>query len=256
MKVVFFCGGLGTRLRGHQDTTPKPMVSIGQRPILWHLMMYYAHYGHRDFILCLGYLGNQIKDYFVNYREWHSNDFELRGDSGEPVLLNKDISDWKITFVDTGLHSNIGERLAAVRPFIGDDPYFLANYSDGLSDLPLDRYVHTFLEKNKVASFACVRPSQSYHVVDLEEDGTVVGLRSASESDTWINGGFFAFSQRIFDYLGEGEELVEEPFQRLIVESELTAYRHSGFWACIDTPKDKKAFDEMESRNHRPWQVW
>ncbi|MEM1190838.1 MAG: sugar phosphate nucleotidyltransferase [Pseudomonadota bacterium] len=256
MKVVFFCGGLGTRLRGHQDTTPKPMVSIGQRPILWHLMMYYAHYGHRDFILCLGYLGNQIKDYFVNYREWHSNDFELRGDSSEPVLLNKDISDWKITFVDTGLHSNIGERLSAVRPFIGDDPYFLANYSDGLSDLPLDQYVQTFLEKDKVASFACVRPSQSYHVVDLEEDGTVVSLRSASESDTWINGGFFAFSQRIFDYLGEGEELVEEPFQRLIVDSELTAYRHSGFWACIDTPKDKKAFDEMESRNYRPWQVW
>ena len=256
MKVVLFCGGLGTRLREYSETVPKPMVNIGYRPIVWHLMKYYAHFGHTEFILCLGYRGDLIKQYFINYDEWLSNDFRLGGSSKEIHLYNRDIADWKITFADTGLHSNIGQRLTAVRRYLEDDAVFLANYSDGLSDLPLGRYLEDFYDKERIGSFVCVRPSQSFHAVSLGGDGLVRDIRHVGDTDLWINGGFFAFKQEIFDYLKEGEELVEEPFQRLIGLQQLTAYRHEGFWACMDTFKDKQALDDMNARGDTPWQVW
>lgn len=256
MKVVLFCGGLGTRLREHIETDPKPMVNIGHRPILWHLMKYYSHYGHNEFILCLGHKGAQIKQYFIDYAEWVSNDFELIGASNEMRLFNQDIADWKITFADTGLNTCIGQRLRAVRNYIGDDEAFLANYSDGLSDLPLDEYLNFFRSEDKVASFVCAHPSHSFHTVEFGADHLVQDVRPASEANVWINVGFFALKQAIFDYLGEGEDLVEEPFQRLIADRQLLAYPHKGFWACMDTYKDKKAFDEMDERGERPWQVW
>ena len=139
MKVVLFCGGQGMRMREFSETIPKPMVPIGYRPIMWHLMRYYAHFGHKDFILCLGYRGDSIKEYFLNYKEWLSNDFVLSGGGADVQLLSSDIDDWRITFVDTGTHSNIGERLRAVRPHLEGEEIFLANYSDGLTDAPLDR---------------------------------------------------------------------------------------------------------------------
>jgi len=141
MKVVLFCGGLGTRLREHSDTIPKPLVNVGYRPIVWHLMRYYAHFGHTEFVLCLGYRGDLIREYFLNYREELTNDFVLRPGTGDVELLSRDISDWKITFVDTGLHSNIGQRLLRARRFVENEPMFLANYADGLSDLPIDQLV-------------------------------------------------------------------------------------------------------------------
>lgn len=256
MKVVLFCGGLGTRLREHTEAVPKPMVNIGYRPILWHLMKYYAHFGHNEFILCLGHMGDQIKQYFIEYTEWMSNDFEISGTTGEIRLFNRDIADWKIVFADTGINTSIGQRLAAVKPYIGDDEVFLANYSDGLSDVPLNEYLNIFNTEDKVASFVCARPSQSFHTVTIGEDRLVQDIRPASHADIWINVGFFAFKQQFFDYLHEGEDLVDEPFQRLIAEKQLLAYPHEGFWACMDTYKDKKAFDEMDERGDRPWQLW
>lgn len=256
MKVVLFCGGLGTRLREHSDTIPKPLVTIGYRPILWHSMRYYAHYGYREFILCLGYRGDLIREYFLNYRDEMSNDFTLHAASGRVDLHTRDVEDWKITFVDTGLHSNIGQRLLRIRPYLGDDEVFLANYADGLSDLPLDDFIEDFRRKKSVASFASVRSSQSFHAVHADAAGTVTHVGAMPEQAIWINGGFFAFRRDIFDVVEEGDELVEAPFARLIARQQLITYRWNGFWQCMDTLKDKISFDRMEARGECPWMVW
>ncbi|MCC6604337.1 MAG: glucose-1-phosphate cytidylyltransferase [Anaerolineae bacterium] len=256
MKVVLFCGGLGTRLKEYSETIPKPMVDIGYRPILWHLMRYYAHYGHKDFILCLGYRGDAIKNYFLNYNECLSNDFVMSQGGRDIRLYSHDIEDWSITFVETGLNSNIGQRLMAVKPYLEGEEVFLANYSDGLTDLDFDAYMDHFYAQNKIASFLCVQPSQSFHVVSLGEGSTVTGIRPVMDADLWINGGFFAFRQEIFNYMQPGEELVQQPFQRLIAENQLIGYRNPSFWACMDTFKEKKLFDEMYASGSTPWAVW
>ena len=258
MKVVLFCGGLGTRLREHSDTIPKPLVNIGYRPILWHLMRYYAHYGHRDFILCLGYRGDLIRQYFLDYQETMTNDFSLTGigsDRRIDVHL-RDTDGWKITFVDTGLHSNIGQRLLRVKKHVEGEEVFFANYADGLSDLPLDRQLEDFHRRGVVASFAAVRSAQSFHAVHMGADGLVTRLGLMPEQELAINGGYFVLRKTIFDYLHEGEELVEAPFGRLISERRLAAFRWDGFWRCMDTFKDKIDFDRLEARGECPWMVW
>ena len=256
MKVVLFCGGLGTRMRDYSESIPKPMVTIGYRPILWNLMKYYAHYGHKEFILCLGYKGDLIKEYFLNYNECLSNDFVLTNGGKDVLLYNSDISDWTISFVDTGLQSNIGQRLKAVERYLKDEDVFLANYADGLTDLPLPVYLEQFHQTNKIASFLCVQPSQSFHIVSVGEGNIVTNISPVKQSDLWINGGFFAFKKEIFDYIQDGEELVNEPFQRLIKKKELIAYRYSGFFGAMDTFKEKQQFDDMYNRGERPWAVW
>jgi glucose-1-phosphate cytidylyltransferase len=256
MKVVLFCGGLGTRLRDHSDTIPKPLVTIGYRPIVWHLMRYYAHFGHKDFILCLGYRGDLIREYFLNYREELTSDFVLHSGSGKVELLSDDASDWSITFVDTGLHSNIGQRLLRVRRFVENEPLFLANYADGLSDLPLDKLVALSERKKATACFASVRSQQSFHAVGASDDGVVERVGPMNEGELWINAGFFALRSDVFRYINEGEELVEQPFARLIEERRLVTYRHEGFWQPMDTFKDKIAYDRMEAKGNCPWMLW
>ena len=237
MKVVLFCGGFGSRLREHAGTIPKPLVTIGSRPILWHLMRYYAHYGHREFILCLGYRAELVHEYFA---------------SDADALAE----DWDVTLVDTGMHTSVGERLKAVAPQLKDEEIFLANYSDGLSDLPLDPYLEAFRGSNAVATLVSVRPSQTFHVVDVDDRGMASAIRSVRDAGVWINGGFFAFRPAIFDYLHDGEDLVESAFPRLIDEGLLRAHRYDGFWAAMDTLKDKVAFDELEASGSAPWMVW
>ena len=256
MKVVLFCGGLGTRLKEYSEIVPKPMVDIGYRPIMWHLMRYYAHFGHKEFILCLGYRGDMIKDYFRNYDECLSNDFVLRRGGREIQLVNSDIDDWTITFVDTGQNANLGERLMAVKPYLDGEEEFMANYTDGLTDLHLPTYIEHFHEGNATAGFVSVQPSQSFHVVRVGENDRVRSIEPASKSGLAINGGFFIFKHGIFDYMREGEELVIEPFQRLIGEEQLMTYRHEGFWACMDTYKEKRMFDDMYATCNTPWAVW
>ena len=256
MKVVLFCGGLGLRIRDAENV-PKPMVEIGYRPILWHVMKYYAHFGHKDFILCLGYRGDVIKKYFLNYDECVSNDFILTHGGRTLELLNSDIQDWKITFADTGTHSNIGQRLKAVEKYLDGEQEFLANYSDGLTDLPLPEQIAEFRRHDKIASFLSVKPNLSYHLVEMKDGTGLVGaITDVARSDLRINGGFFLFKKDIFTYLREGEELVHEPFQRLIQENQLLGYRYDGFWASMDTFKDKQNLEDLYSKGSAPWEVW
>jgi glucose-1-phosphate cytidylyltransferase len=256
VKVVLFCGGLGTRLREHSDTIPKPLVTVGYRPIIWHLMRYYAHFGHKDFVLCLGYRGEMIREYFLNYRDCLSNDFVLSLPEREVQLLKRDVQDWRITFVDTGLHANLGQRLRRVKHLLDGEPMFLANYADGLSDLDLNAQIADFQAGDSVASFLAVRPAQSFHSVAADGDGRVTSIQSMHRSDVWINGGFFCLRNSVFDVLHEGEELVEQPFQRLVAQRKLHARKHEGFWGAMDTFKDKITFDRMEAKDECPWMVW
>ncbi|MDZ7956880.1 MAG: sugar phosphate nucleotidyltransferase [Aulosira sp. DedQUE10] len=255
MKVVLFCGGLGTRMRDYSESIPKPMVNIGYRPILWHVMKYYAHYGHKDFILCLGYKADLVKSYFLNYNEWLSNNFTLTGGS-KIQLFNHDIQDWNITFVDTGLTANIGQRFKAAEEYLEGEEVFLANYSDGLTDLHLPTYIDNFYQRDKIGSFLCVRPSQSFHLVDIGENDLVHDIKDVKQREIWINGGYFIFKKDIFKYINYGEELVLEPFQRLIAQEQLIAYKHTGFFGVMDTFKEKQVLDDMYTQGHRPWEVW
>jgi len=256
MKTVLFCGGLGMRLRDHAENVPKPLVPIGYRPIMWHLMKYYASFGHKDFILCLGHRADLIKEYFLKYDETVSNDFVLREGGRKVDLLGSDIQDWTITFVDTGMSSNIGQRLRLVQPFLAGEEMFLANYSDGLSDVPLPSMIDFLARSDAVACFAGVAPTQSFHLVRVDEGGRVESIRHVRDFGMRVNGGYFVFRKEIFDWLRPGEELVEEPFQRLAAAGRLLAYPHDGFWACMDTFKDKQLLEDMYSRGQVPWEVW
>lgn len=256
MKVVLFCGGLGMRMRDFSEQIPKPMVNVGHRPIIWHLMKYYAHFGHKDFVLCLGHKAEFIKDYFLKYDECMSNDFVLSEGGARLDLIHKDIHDWQITFTDTGARTNIGGRLRNVRRFVQDEEVFLANYTDNLSDLDLEKMIDQFLETDAVAGFLCVKPNVSYHFVQCTAEGRVSGLVNAQKAELWTNGGFFVFRQEIFDYIHEGEELVEAPFHRLIDAGLLFTYKHGGFWACMDTFKEKQQLDDLVLAGSPPWQVW
>jgi glucose-1-phosphate cytidylyltransferase len=256
MKVVIFCGGLGMRLREVGDDVPKPMVPIGSRPILWHLMKYYAHYGHTDFILCLGYRADTIKKFFLNYEETCSNDFVLSNGGREIELMNRDISNWRITFADTGLNANIGQRLMAVRQYLDGEETFLANYADGLTDMHLPSVIERFESGGKIANFVSVRPNLSFHAVSARPDGGVREIKPVMETDLRINGGYFLFRREIFDYMRPGEELVAEPFERLIAANELHTYQHDGFTASMDTFKDRQHFEELHAMGNAPWEVW
>jgi glucose-1-phosphate cytidylyltransferase len=255
MKVVLFCGGAGMRLRGYADDVPKPMVPIGTRPILWHLMKYYAHFGHKDFILCLGYKGNCIKDYFLHYDEAVSNDFVWSQGGKKVQYLSRDIDDWTITFVETGVNCTIGERLKAVQPYLEGEEAFLANYGDGLSDLPLPHVIEQFHQRKAVASLLLVQPTASFDIVGAVPDGEVTNICPLNQSNIWINGGFFVLRNEIFSYIQPGDELVREPFQRLIDKRALLAYKYSGFWQCMDTFKDKQHLEEL-NQGSAPWKVW
>lgn len=255
MKVVLFCGGAGMRLRGYADDVPKPMVQIGSRPILWHLMKYYAHFGHKEFILCLGYKGGVIKDYFLNYDESVSNDFVLSNGGRTIHYLNRDIDDWTISFVDTGVAANIGQRLKAIEPHLNRDEMFLANYGDGLSDVNINDIIDKFRGSTAIASLLLVQPTASFDIVRVGSSDAVASVDPLSRSEIWINGGFFVMRREIFQYIRPGEELVREPFQRLIKKRALLAYKCPGFWQCMDTFKDKHALDELDQTT-APWKIW
>jgi glucose-1-phosphate cytidylyltransferase len=256
MKVVLFCGGLGTRIRDYAENVPKPMVPVGHSPILWHVMQYYHHYGHSDFVLCLGYKANIIKQWFLDYRPAIYNDFVLSEHGTKIRMLGTVQEDWRATLIDTGIWRNIGDRLAAVREHVKDEEMFLANYSDGLSDAPLPEMIEFFRQTGKIACFLAIRPSFGYHIVDFTEDGRVRAFCTSRDSETWINGGYFIFRPRIFEFMRPGEELVVEPFQRLIDAGELVAYRHRGFWASMDTLKDKQLLEDMLEKGKTPWLPW
>jgi glucose-1-phosphate cytidylyltransferase len=234
MKVVLFCGGLGMRLYPTTRRTPKPLVTIGKEPILWQLMKYYAYFGHKDFILCLGYKGDSIERYFSKHNR----------------------NDWKITFVDTGLHSTLANRLKAVERYLDGEDKFLVNYSDAVTDLHLPTLIDFFNRHEKIACMLSVKPFHSYHTITSDGNGLVRDITPFAQSKERINGGFFIFKNEIFNYIQKDEELVEEPFRRLILEKELIAYEFNGFWANMDTYKDKQKLDELALKGKAPWRVW
>jgi glucose-1-phosphate cytidylyltransferase len=253
MKVVLFCGGLGTRIREYSETIPKPMVPIGAHPILWHIMQYYSDYGHRNFILCLGYKSNVIKDYFLNIKPTLGVDCVISNFGKKVEVLGAAAPDWRIALVDTGVWRNVGERLMAIKHHVQDEEIFLANYSDGLTDAPLDQMIDFFKRSGKLGCFIAVRAPFNFHLVEFESEGYVRRLRSSQEADVWINGGYFIFRNEIFDYIRDKEELVLEPFNRLIEADQLVAYRYEGFWRAMDTLRDRQLLEEMVERGEVPW---
>jgi glucose-1-phosphate cytidylyltransferase len=263
VKVVIFCGGMGVRMGEATQTIPKPMIQVGPKPILWHIMKWYASWGHTDFILCLGYKADRIKHYFLTYHEALGNDFVLSngGNGSHQIELlgenpdEMDVKNWRITFVDTGVHSVVGERLKVIEPYVADEPLFLATYGDGLTDAPLDDMIERIDESGKTGLFISVTPRVEYHVVDADEDGVVRSVEHLPKTDVRINGGFFVFRQGIFDVLGPGEDLVNEPFARLIAQEELLAYRYEGFWEPMDTMKDKQKLDALYEGGSAPWRI-
>jgi len=234
MKVVLFCGGFGRRLYPYTENIPKPLIYIGNKPIIWHLMKYYSYFGHKDFILCLGYRANQIKKYFTRLR----------------------MKDWRITFIDTGLYSNVGQRLKAVANYLDGQRMFLANYSDVLTDLHLPLLIDFFVNNKKICCFLSVKPYQSFHILSIKENSLLEKILRVDQSDIKINGGFFVFKKDIFRYIYEEEDLIDEPFQRLIKKQEIMAYKYNGFWACMDTFKQKEQLDDMYYSGRAPWEVW
>ena len=253
MKVVLFCGGLGTRIREYSENIPKPMVPIGNSPIMLHVMQYYSQYGHKDFVLCLGYKANTIKEFFLNYKPQTYMDCVVSGFGSKVELLGRPEEEWRVTLLDTGIWRNIGQRLWAVRDHVQNEEMFLANYSDGLTDVNLDHMVETFKKSDKLACFLAVRPPLTYHLADIGEDGSVAAFRSSDRSDIWINGGYFIMRPEIFDYMRDGEELVLEPFSRLIAEDKLMAYRHESFWRSMDTLRDRQTLEDLVEEGEMPW---
>jgi len=257
MKVVLFCGGEGMRLRGYSEDVPKPMVTIGSRPLLWHVMKYYAHFNHKDFILCLGYKANVIKNYFLEYEESVSNDFVLSQGGRKLEFTQRDIDDWTITFVDTGLRSTIADRLRLIEPYLAGEDMFLANYSDGLTDFYLPDMIDHFSRRESYASFLSVQPrSSSLDTVESIDDGSVQAIKPMRDANIWVNGGYFVLRKEIFNYIRPGEELVYEPFQRLIRDGKIWSPRYDGFWQCMDTFKDKQILEELEASGAAPWCLW
>ena len=274
------------RLREYSESIPKPLVEIGDRPILWHIMKYYAHFGHKDFILCLGWRARAFKQYFLDYDECVSNDFTLSfgperrglndrrgggrdGDAAAPQipqqarrhsrrvqLAARDLHDWNITFCDTGTASSIGERLRAVQPHLEGEEMFLANYADGLSDVHLPSLIDFHQRQRATASFMAVKPSQTFHTVHMGDDGKVNELKAVTDTDTWINAGFFVLNRGVFDVLGPGEDLVAEPMDRLARAGRLSALKYDGFFGCMDTFKEKQMLDDLYAGGDAPWELW
>jgi len=254
MKVVILCGGRGTRLLEETEFKPKPLVKIGNMPILWHIMKGYSHFGFYDFILCLGYKGEMIKEFFVNF-SWMTNDFTLELIKGEKIFHSSSpIENWKITFVDTGLETPTGGRIKAIEGYI-DDETFMATYGDGVSNVDIKMLLEFHKEKGKIATLTAVHPPSQFGVIE-EKNGIASSFKEKPILEGLINGGFFVFNRKIFDYLSFDSVLEEEPLRQLTRDGQLSVYLHSGFWMCMDTFKQAQILNNMWNKGERLWKVW
>ena len=253
--VVILCGGMGTRLREETEFKPKPMVEVGGRPIVWHIMKIYAHYGFRRFILCLGYKGSVIKDYFVNY-EAMSNDFTIRLGRQNEMLFQSDHTEqnFEVTLADTGLRTMTGGRIKRVEPYI-DTETFMVTYGDGLADVRVDELVAFHHSHGKLATLTATQPPSRYGILELSENNQISRFREKEQTD-WINGGFFVFNRRVFDYLDSDCVLEKEPLEHLVADGQLMAFRHQGFWIGMDTHREYELLNQMWDAKDAPWKVW
>jgi len=256
MQTVILCGGRGMRLREYTEAIPKVLVEVGGRPILWHIIKYYAHFNYTDFVLALGYLGDRIKEYFLDYHGWKGRDLRLcLGSTHPPELIGADGEDWTITFAGTGLDTNTGGRIKRVRLYLRDDVFFVT-YGDGVSDIDLRQLEEFHRSHGRIATVTVVRPRLTFGVLDVDGEQQVTRFNEKPRLDGWINGGFFVFDSRVFDYLEDDSVLEREPLERLAADRQLMAYQHRGFWACMDTYKDNLDLNAAWSCGEAPWRTW
>jgi glucose-1-phosphate cytidylyltransferase len=259
MKVVILCGGKGTRLREETEFKPKPLVNVGGSPILWHIMKIYSHYGYNNFVLCLGYKGHMIKDYFINFVE-RQQDVTINLKSGKKVIHHEkeNMPDWNITFAETGAESNTGARIKKIEKYI-DTENFMVTYGDGVADVDIKDLVDFHMAHNSVATVTSIVPPTRWSNLRIGEESIVSGFKKGEKLEGWwIDGGFFMFNKKIFDYLTEDEDcmLEREPLETLAKEGNLKAYKHDSFWQCMDTIRDMKFLDDIWKMGKAPWKVW
>lgn len=233
MKVVILCGGKGTRLREYTEDIPKPLVEVGGKPILWHVMKIYSHYGYKDFILCLGYKGKLIEEYFKN------------NDAGEK---------WGIEFVDTGENGNKGQRIKRIENYIKDENFFVA-YGDDIADININEVLEYHLKKGKIATLTAVNPLSQFGIIEMNNNHEIIKFKEKPKLDCWINGGFFVFNRKIFDYIKEDYDLEKETFEDLVKEKQICAFKHDGFWKCMNTFKDTMELNELWDKHNAPWKI-
>jgi len=257
MKVVLLAGGLGTRLSEETDSKPKPMVEIGGKPILWHIMKQYSHYGYNEFIICAGYKSYCIKDYFYHYF-MHSSDMTVDMQNNMVKYHNSHTEPWKVTIVDTGLHSMTGGRIKRIQNYIEDEDFMLT-YGDGVSNININDLFDFHKKSNKIATLTAVQPSGKFGSLEINHGGTVIAFKEKPQGDgAWINGGFFVCSPKVFDYINEGDCTIWErsPLETIAKEGQLNSFKHSGFWKPMDTLRDKLELNDMWEHNNAPWKIW
>jgi len=253
--LVILAGGLGTRLREETEFRPKPMVEIGGKPIIWHIMKYYSSWGIKEFIICTGYKGEYIKNYFLNYRNYQS-DITVSLGKNQDIQIHQDVQeDWKVTIVDTGPLTPTGGRIFKIANYIDTDNFY-CTYGDGLANVNLDKLTQKHAESNAIATLTAVRPLSRFGVLEIEENGTVSRFREKPRMDTWINGGFFLFNKDIFNHLDEGSILEQEPLASLSNLGKLTAYLHEDFWQPMDTLREAELLNSMWATGEADWHIW
>ena len=259
MKAVILAGGYGTRLGEETYLRPKPMINIGDQPILWHILKIFSHYGFHDFIICCGYKGHAIKEYFADYY-LHRSDVTFDFSEGNRMTVHQNVAEpWKVTLVDTGLDTQTGARVKRVQKYIGDEPFFLT-YGDGVSDIDLHALLRQHRESGKTVTVTGIQPGGRFGVLNIDRDEISVKefQEKAQESGGWINGGFMVMEPEVFDYLDEDSSCVLEraPMEKLAREGKMGVYRHTGFWQCMDTPRDQAQLARLWDSGHAPWKVW
>ncbi|MBI4398620.1 MAG: glucose-1-phosphate cytidylyltransferase [Candidatus Omnitrophica bacterium] len=256
LKVVILCGGAGTRLREETDFRPKPLVEVGGRPILWHVMKIFSHYGLNDFVLCLGHKGHMIKEYFLHYMI-RNNDFTIQLDAPGKIQFHgsHDESHWKITLVDTGLHTMTGGRVLAARPYIDTNP-FLLTYGDGVGNVNIHALLDFHRKQKTIATLTGVRPQSQFGIIEVAAEGKAVGFKEKPRLDSWVNGGFFVLQEEIFNYLKQDSILEQEPLKRLAAAEQLSIYPHNDFWQCMDTFKDVECLNQLWNEKKAEWKLW
>ena len=259
MKVVILAGGLGTRISEESHLKPKPMITIGEQPILWHIMKYYSNFGFQDFVICCGYKGYVIKEYFADYY-LHRSDVTFDFSAENRMTVHSNVAEpWRVTIVDTGLSTQTGARIKRVQKYIGDGPFMLT-YGDGVSNVDLHALLSQHQQSDKIVTLTGIQPGGRFGVLDLDESSnTVVGFREkAKEDGGWINGGFMVMQPEVFDYLEADETCVLEraPLERLATEGKLGIYRHEGFWQCMDTQRDRNRLQAAWANGTAPWHIW
>lgn len=256
MKVVILAGGLGTRITEESHLKPKPMIEIGERPILWHIMKYYSEFGFNDFIICLGYKQYIVKEFFADYF-LHTSDITIDLANNKMEVHNNYAEPWKVTLVDTGLNTMTGGRIKRVRDYIGDEDFMLT-YGDGLSNVDLKALLDFHKKHKRIGTMTTVNIGQAKGVISLSEDGSIKSFREKSDNDgAIINGGFMVMSSKIFDFIDGDETIFEqEPLQALVDRGELMSFYHDGFWQCMDTQREKNKLEELWNSKKAPWKIW